>query len=464
MSGPLRTGKIIDGFELEKRIQAGGMGALWGVRHPQYKIPLIMKFPLIRYGDDSTAIVGFEVEQMILSKLSGPHVPKFIAARDFSDRPYLVMERITGGALLDQLGKAPLSVEEVLSIGARVAWAIHSLHKQDVIHLDIKPSNIMFRESGEAVLIDFGFAHHNRLPDLLAEEFSIPMGTRTYISPEQIMRIRTEPKSDLFALGILLYHLITGKRPFNDPTTEHGMRRRLYMDPLPPRARNPKCPAYLQELILKCLEVEPKNRPETAAEVGFLLQNPAQVVLTSRSTKLTRDPFLKRAKRWIRSLGENSPEFPKQGKSKDHAPIVVVAVDLSAKGQPITEKLKEIAHQTLQTLPGARLACVSVLKVRHLAIDTPVDRKGRNLHVVQLGQLKHWASQLDWPAERITYHVLVAPDPAKALLDYARTNHVDHIVMGARGSSAIRRYLGSVSAKVVAQALCTVTVIRLGQK
>src|SRR5207237_7821580 len=112
-----------------------------------------------------------------------------------------------------RLDQAPLPVPEIADIGAKVAAALHDLHRQHVVHLDVKPSNIMFRPSGEAVLIDFGLSRHDRLPDLLEEEFELPMGTAPYMSPEQVQFIRNDPRSDLFALGVMLYHLTTGERP-----------------------------------------------------------------------------------------------------------------------------------------------------------------------------------------------------------------------------------------------------------
>jgi len=101
-----------------------------------------------------------------------------------------------------------------------------------------------------------------------------------------------------------------------------------------------------------------------------------------------------------------------------------------------------------------------VLKVSRIAIDPEVDAQGRNLHLQGLVALRHWARALPVAGERITYHVIEAVDPASALVEYARNNRIDHIVMGARGSSPLRRLLGSVSAKVVAEAPCTVTVVR----
>ena len=122
------------------------------------------------------------------------------------------MERIDGASLRSRFDDAPLPIAEVARIGAKVATALHDLHRQHVVHLDVKPSNIMFRAAvdgrgGEAVLIDFGLSRHDRLPDLLEEEFELPMGTAPYMSPEQVQFVRNDPRSDLFSPGILLYHV-----------------------------------------------------------------------------------------------------------------------------------------------------------------------------------------------------------------------------------------------------------------
>ena len=180
---------------------------------------------------------------MIMPMLSGPHVPRFIQSGDLSVQPYIVMEFLSGKSLRARLDEIPLAFAQVADVGARVATALHDLHGQQVIHLDVKPSNVMFRESGDAVLIDFGLSRHDRLPDLLAEEFRLPMGTGPYISPEQVRQIRSDPRSDLFALGVVLYYLATGERPFGNPTTVRGIARRLYRDPIPPRARRRPCPS-----------------------------------------------------------------------------------------------------------------------------------------------------------------------------------------------------------------------------
>jgi eukaryotic-like serine/threonine-protein kinase len=463
----LQPGMIIDGFRVEEKLHKGGMATLWHVTRVDGKDGkesegrrLLMKIPILGDNTDPAAIVGFEVEQMIMPKLTGIHVPHFVASGDFTGQPYIVMEEIAGKSLRARFDEAPLPIDEVVSTGIRVATALHDLHRQNVIHLDIKPSNIMFRETGEAILIDYGLARHDKLPDLLAEEFRLPMGTGPYISPEQVMHIRNDPRSDLFALGVLMYHLATGERPYGFPTSVPGLRRRLYRDPTPPRSLNPKIPKWLQELILRCLEVNPAKRHDTAAQLALELQNPDQVQLTARSEKRARDGMIRVIRRWFRSVGMEYVPQQSAGTQLTRAPIIVVAIDLNYGSEALAESLRVAARRVLQTEPGARLACVTVQKTNRIGMDEHVDREGRNIHVKHLVGLKHWARPLNIPPEKITYHVLEAPDAATAIIDYAKVNAVDHIVIGSRGSSAFRRYLGSVSSEVVALAECTVTVVK----
>jgi len=454
----LLPGQLIDGFELLECLHYGGMAALWRVSRAGLTAPAIMKIPLL--GDDPAAIVGFEVEQMILPLLQGPHVPRLIAAGGFEAQPYIVMEMLQGQSLRARLEHAPLPTDEVAAIGARVAEALHDLHQQQVIHHDLKPSNIMFREDGTAVLIDFGLARHDRLPDLLAEQFRLPMGTGPYISPEQVLHNRTDTRSDLFALGVILYHLATGERPFGAPTSVRGLRRRLYEEPAPPRARRPEFPAWLQEIILHCLEVDPERRYATAAQLAFDLTHPESVVLTARAVAVqTQSPWT----RWRRLLARLSarPTMRSTTQQLNRAPIVMAAVDLTQEWEALADALRTAARHVLQAAPEARLACVSVLRTHRIAIDEPLDAAGKHRHVQRLVQLQHWARPLALADGRVTFHVLEAPDPATAILDYARGNRIDHIVIGSRGASTLRRYLGSVSTQVVAQAECTVTVVKV---
>jgi eukaryotic-like serine/threonine-protein kinase len=452
-------GVVIDGFRLQELVHQGSMAALWRVTLGDFDLPLLMKIPLLRYGDDPAAIVGFEVEQMIMPALSGVHVPRFIATGDFSAQPYIVMELIAGQSLRARLADVPLAPIDVAALGARIADALQSLHDQHVIHLDLKPSNVVFRPEGEAVLVDFGLSRHAHLPDLLAEEFRLPMGTAPYISPEQVLHARNEPRSDLFALGVLLYHLATGERPYGNPRTLRGLRARLYRDPPPPRSLNPLVPSWLQEVILRCLEVAPSARFDTAAQVAYQLRHPDRVVLTERAGRSQRDGIIKVARRFWRALAAAGYSMQDKGFDPDEAPIVLVALDLEG-SDALALALREAARRAMGNEPAARLACVSVVKTPRIGLDFGVDDDGHNVHVKHLAALRRWAAGLALPAKRLTCHALEAADPAAAIIEFAAANRVRHIIVGSRGSSTLRRYLGSVSSAVVAQAECPVTVVK----
>lgn len=467
---PLEAGQVLDGFRLEERLHQGGMANLWrvsrvdGPTEGDDGLELLMKVPRIKGGEDPATIVGFEVEQMLMPQLSGPHVPRFIARGDWTRQAFVVMERIPGPTLRPRLDDAPLPPEEVADIGARVATALAALHRQHVVHLDIKPSNIMFRPDGTAVLVDFGLSRHELLPDLLEEEFTLPMGTGPYMSPEQVQFVRNDPRSDLFALGVMLYHLATGERPFGQPNSVRGLRRRLFVEPVPPRAIRPELPPWLQEVILHCLEVRAERRYQSAAQLALDLREPAGVVLTARAEKLRVSGAMLRLKRWFFALGSEAAPAAPAGEQLARSPIVMAAVDVDNATPELLAQLCETVRRIVQTEAGARLACVSVMKLNRIGIDELTDKHGQSVHVKQLIALKHWArpisKALNLEDGRLTFHVLEAPDPAGAIIDFAHRNGVDHIVMGARGASALRRYLGSVSGQVVAESDCTVTVVR----
>jgi serine/threonine protein kinase len=463
----LEPGAEIDGFVLGERLHMGGMATLWAVKRKDAPggMPLIMKVPRIKGGEDPTTIVGFEVEQMVMPMLFGPHVPAFVAKGDFTRQPYIVMEHIDAPSLKSRFDRAPLPIDEVADIGARVAHALHELHKQHVVHLDIKPSNILIRPSGEAVLVDFGLSRHDHLPDLLEEEFSLPMGTGPYMSPEQVQFVRNDPRSDLFALGVLLYHLTTGERPFGQPTSVTGLRRRLYTVPVPPRALRADTPPWLQEIILRCLDVSPDKRHQSAAQLAQDLRHPEQVALTERAELMTTPGRFTTLKRWFKALGAEAEGHQSATDQLAKCPVIMVAIGAKSSTPQLDAKLLLTVKRIMQIEPGARLACVSIMKVNRVGMDKLTDEQGRSLHVQQLVAIKHWArplqQALDMDDQRLTFHVLESPDTASALIEFANKNQVDHIVMGARGHSAMRRYLGAHAAQVVAEAECSVTVVRV---
>ncbi|WP_082510856.1 MULTISPECIES: serine/threonine protein kinase [unclassified Rhizobium] len=454
-------GDVIDGFTLGKLAHTGGMAKLYEVTHPDHAGPLLMKVPRIGSGTDPATIVGFEMELMILPRISGPHVPRFVARGDFSRQPYIVVERLPGKSLYPLLERLPCSQPEVVETAAKIATALTDLHRQKVVHLDIKPSNILFRDTGEAVLVDYGLARHLELPDLMDEEFRLPYGTAPYMAPEQILGVRSDFRSDLFALGVLMYFFSTGRRPFGDPQRMNGLKKRLWWDPPPPRELNPMVSKACQEIILRCLEVNPARRYQSAAQLALDLGNLYDVRLTARAEKTSRDGWRKVVKRML------NPDPIELIKPKGaaailaSAPIVMVAIDLNAASQELAEALRETAKRIIRNTPHARIACVNVLKIARIALDDDLDADGNSKHVMRLAALKHWAAPLGADEADITYHVLEAVSPAQAILTFARDNNVDHVVMGARANSTLRSLMGSVSGEVAASAPCSVTVVRV---
>lgn len=457
-----RPGLEIDGFTLGDKLHTGGFATIWEVSHPDHPGPLVMKVPTILDGDDGPTIVGFEIEQMLMPRLAGPHVPRVIGVGGFEALPYIVTERIPGDSLLALFRTAPLALSDLIETAARMTAAVHDLHRQHVVHLDLKPANFLQRPSGEMVVIDYGLSRHDDLPDLLAEEFTIPMGTFPYIAPEQYLGSRRDPRSDLFALGAMIYELATGRMPFGQPEKLRGVRKRLWRDPVPPRALNPALPEWLQEIVLRALAVDPEDRYQSAGQMLFDLTHPAQVALTGRAHRLKQDGWLAvwRRRRRMARVGGFAPP-PSLSAQNQRAPILMVAVDLSPAMEHLADRLRHAVGRMLVIEPDARVACVNVLKTAVMGIDSGTDDQGNNLHVSRLIALRAWAAGLDLPEHRLTFSVLEGPVPAQVLIDYATNNPVSHILMGARGHSTRRRYLGSVSSQVVAEAPCSVTVIRI---
>jgi len=456
----LQKGSIVDGFLVEECLHRGGMATLWRVSKPGVAMPMLMKIPKIAEGEDPAAIVSAEMEQLILPRLSGPHVPTFVAAGDFTSQPHIVMERIEGTTLYARLPDLPLPYAEVAALGARIAVALDDLHRQHVIHLDIKPSNVLVRPSGDVVLVDFGLSHHCQLPDLMQEEFRLPYGSAPYMAPEQLRGVRNDLRSDIFSLGALLYFFSTGVRPFGSGESLRWMRHRLWRDPAPPRRLKPDYPPWLQEVVMRCLEIEPSWRYPSAAQVAFDLTNQSQVKLTARSERIKQDPWTTVLRRRFNT--DLSKPGPSSGPATQRTatPIILVAIDLAGRDRALDDTLRSMSAGLLKTMPGARLACVNILKQGLATLDTTLDEHGHNKHIDRLSALTHWAKPLGLEDGRLTVHVLEEIDAAKAILEFSRSNRVEHILIGARQSSLMRSLLGSVSSRVAAEADCSVTIVR----
>jgi eukaryotic-like serine/threonine-protein kinase len=444
------TGSEIDGFAIGERIHSGAMGNIFRVTRAGMTAPMIMKVPRVGPDEPTEGIISFETEATIVPALSGPHVPRFVAAGDLARTPYLVTEWVDGISLEAVLRGGPLPPDEVVRVGAAIADALHSLHRQDAIHLDIKPANIILRKDGIVALVDFGFAHHTRFPDLLAEETRFGAGSAPYISPEQVLGTREDPRSDIFSLGVVLYEMATGRFPFGEPDTD--VRNRLWLDPAPPSALVPALSPWLQEIILRCLEPKAELRYQTAALVAFDLRNPEQLTLTARATKSKRARLFQQVRRFLKARGEYGRRSTPPHVRISRSPIIMVAVDTTNLDDERQPAIQRATAQVMSVSKEFRLIAVSVF-------PSPPPKESAGTHLEHLVRLRHWVDPIAVTKQRLSLHAIESSDPAGALVDFARFNHVDLIILGAPGTKG--SWSQSVASTVTANAPCSVHVVRV---
>ena len=458
---------VIDGFKLGEMRHKGGMALIYDVAYADGRaapFPMVMKVPRMTAGDGAETIVSFEVEHQMMQALDGPHVPHLVAAGDLSVLPYLVMEYVPGRTLdhwLDQVNQGVLLAPETLAqLGAAVAHAAHSLHEQNAVHLDLKPANVIIKGDGTAVLLDFGLSFHAHYPDLLAEETRHAVGSPAYMSPEQVVGVRGDPRSDVFAIGVMLYELATGELPFGAPTSRGGLRQRLWMDPQPPRARRADLHEWLQEIILRCLEPAAAERYPSAAHLAFDLTHPDQVQITERGQRLKGTGAGTHIKRWLRAAGAEYQPSPLPARQIAEVPILMVAVPHRDVTDATLYSLREAVGRSLGIRPGARLAVVTVV-APGAASTTDAGKSETALHRQMLAMLKNWTVGLKLDGHQVSYHVLEDGDPADAIVRYAETNRVGMIVMGAATHGLqLQRFVATVPIKVAMRAPCTVILVK----
>ena len=461
----MEPGTLLDGFLVEDCLHSGGMAHIYRVRYAEGAcdpgFPMVMKVPRMTAGDGAETILSFEVEHQIMQVVTGAHVPRFVAAGDLSNVPYLVMEYVPGQTLQQILDEGQrLAPGDVARLGAALARAAHSLHRQNVVHLDLKPANVLIAPEGKAVLLDFGLSCHAHYPDLLAEELRKAVGSPVWIAPEQVVGVRGDPRSDIFAIGVMLYELATGELPFGNPQTVAGLRQRLWMDPPPPRKLRPDLPEWLQEVVLRCLEPEAANRYATAAHLAFDLSHPAHIQITQRGRKTRGTGFSVHFKRWLKAVGLHYQPSPLTAQHLDEVPILMVALPHKDVSDATLYSLRQAVARSLGLRPGARLACVTVISPSQTSASSN-ERSETSVHRRYLNQMRQWTQPLDLSTHQTSYHVLESGDVAQALVRYAEGNHVSVIVMGAATHGLqMQRFVATVPIKVAMDAPCTVILVK----
>ena len=283
----LQPGERIDTYKITKVLHDGEMARVYKAFDPFSNETVVLKIPLDDILNRPILYYQYQNEERIGRYLSHDRIVKFLR-RDRSG-VYLVLEYIEGEDLrtiLNKRKKFPL--ETAIGYTLKIAEGVQYLHEHSIIHLDLKPDNIMVTPDHDIKIIDFGLANHLRHHDLLAQDLSGPKGTPYYIAPEQLCGRRDFKESDIYSLGILFYEMLTAELPHGHSKKLSEVRHRIRREPIPPRYYDKNIPPSIQEIILKTLAKRPEKRYRTIADFISALKNHAGMPTTVLGELVTK--------------------------------------------------------------------------------------------------------------------------------------------------------------------------------
>ncbi len=267
---------------IENLVERSGMASIFRATDERTGRQVAIKVPHPEMEADPIFFERFNREQEIGQKLDHPGVMK-VFTNDHSSQHYMVMERVEGRLLRQLMNEQKrIPAERAAKIALQVASAIEYIHGHGVIHRDLKPENIMVDTNDHIKLIDFGIAANLGSRRITFAKFSQTVGTPDYISPEQVKGKRGDARSDIYALGVMLYEMVTGKVPFTGPNAFVIMNDRLLNNPIPPREVDPAISPHLQEIIYRAMERDPNKRYANARELILDLEHQDKVGVAER--------------------------------------------------------------------------------------------------------------------------------------------------------------------------------------
>ncbi len=295
----IHPGTQLDHYQIEGVAARSGMASIFRGVDLRTGRKVAIKVPHPEVESDPALFDRFRREEEIGKTMDHPGVVKVFADDDRS-QVYMVMEWAEGQLLRKILdAHKPLPRDRAFKITLRILDALEYIHNHGVVHRDLKPENVMVDNDDNIKLIDFGIAGHARARRLTFAKLSQTMGTPDYISPEQVKGKRGDGRSDLYAVGVMLYEMLTGKVPFTGANPFVIMNDRLLNNPVPPREIDPSISPQLQEIIYRALERDPKNRYQTAREFAWDLEHQDQVGVEDREELVN---WKRRRKPWARTV------------------------------------------------------------------------------------------------------------------------------------------------------------------
>jgi serine/threonine-protein kinase len=287
------AGDVLDQYRLTELLARSGMASIFKAVDQQSGSTVAVKVPHLQYESDVAFFERFRREEQIGQKLQHPHIVRVLKPGE-KTRMYLVMEFAEGKSLRAVMKeRRRLPVDEALGIARQICSALAYMHAQGIVHRDLKPDNVLLDESGKVKLLDFGIAMDEEARRLTWFGLSPPMGTPDYMAPEQVRGRRGDVRTDVYALGTLLYEMVTGELPYAHGNVHVVMRAKLNEEPRPPREAMPEIDPNVEEIILRAIDRSPRERYASAKEMLADLENPSAVQPRDRSARPNR-PLLDR--------------------------------------------------------------------------------------------------------------------------------------------------------------------------
>ena len=249
------TGTTLGNYQIIQEIGRGGMAIVYKAFQPSLRRYVALKVLPEYYQADPEFVARFQREARAAAQLGHPNVVTIYDVGEQAGIHYIAMEYLEGGSLLDRLSRGPLGPEEALHIIEQVGSALDFAHSHGLIHRDIKPANLLFSGAGRPKVTDFGIARAGDTARLTRA--GTMLGTPEYMSPEQAQGMPVDHRSDLYALGVILYEMVCGTYPFEGDTAHVIAQKIQGKKPADPKTINPHVPDALAKAILRCLERDP---------------------------------------------------------------------------------------------------------------------------------------------------------------------------------------------------------------